>query len=233
MTTAILTRAYTKGQKRRRAKRAAITAPPIVEIERAQSIRTSALDLIEPENLRWFVLQCAPRKEAVAIRVLDLQGVPAAIPTQQRERIRRGRLLKWREPIMPGYVLVGFPGAGEIPWYDTVLRFKIITKVINEKGEPKQAPWRTSYHRDGVLVRGGIEELLPDLDAIRRGAAKYVRLWERFAKDEVVRIDAAGPFQGFEGKFMEASEIGAWVSLTIFGRETPVRVAVDGIVKAA
>ena len=225
-----ISRAYTKGQKRRRAKRIALAPPPIVEVTRVQSVTTKALDAIQPENLRWFVLLCGPRKEATAIRVFDLQGIPAAIPTQQKSRTRRGRLLKWREPVMPGYVLVGFPGEAPIPWY-AVLRFKVITKIIGAKGEPAQVPWHTTYQDEGQIKRGGVQELLADLDATRIAAAKYIRLWER---GQSVRInDGSGPFAGFEGKIMDVSATQVRVSLTLFGRETPVWVSIEAVERAA
>lgn len=222
-------RAYTKGQKRRRPGRPApMKTAPLQEVTRHQVTISRAV--IEPENLRWFVLRCAPQKEETVVRVFDLSGIPAAIPTTPRERIRRGRLLKWREPVAPTYVLVGFPGLGEIPWYD-VLKFQLVRSIVANNGKPMQVPWRTTYCDKGEIKRGGVETLLPDLDAIRMGAAKFMRLY-RYEADEAIRVET-GPFAGFEGKVQNCNDRDVSVLLNILGRQTPVQLPVGDVVKAA
>lgn len=222
-------RAYTKGQKRRRPSRPGpVQAPPLKEEVRDQVTISRAV--IEPENLRWFVLRCAPQKEETVVRVFDLSGIPAAIPTTPRERIRRGKLLRWREPVAPSYVLVGFPGEGVIPWYD-VLKFQIVRSIVANHGRPLQVPYRTTYCEKGQIIRGGVETLLPDLDAIRIGAAKFMRAL-RYELDEKVRVEV-GPFNGFEGKVQSITESELSVLIDIFGRETPVHLGVEDVVRAA
>lgn len=223
-------RAYTKGQKRRRPSRQnSVNAPPVQEITRHQVTVSRAV--IEPEALRWFVVRCAPQKEETVVRVFDLCGIPAAIPTTPRERIRRGRMLRWREPVAPSYVLVGFPGDGEIPWWD-VLKFGVVRSAVGNNGKPMQVPWRTTFQKDGVVKRGGVEALLPDLDAIRVGAAKYVRMWRQYDVNDSVRVKD-GPFGGFEGKVQSITDSEISVLLNIFGRQTPLQLSVGDVVKAA
>lgn len=225
--------AYTKGAKRRlrQVRPAPIQPRGLQEVIRPQVTVTRSV--IEPENLRWHVLRVAPQKEERVVEVFDRVGVPAAIPTIQRERVRRGKLLRWRSPIAHGYVLVGFPGTGDIPWYD-VLRFGIVNSVICYRGTPVQIPWHTTtYQKDGeVITRGGVETLLPDLDAIRMGAAKYVRNWPAFNRDDTVRLHA-GPFAGFEGKVENVGADGATILVDLFGRRTPIRIGLGDAAKAA
>ena len=222
-------RAYTKGQKRRRpARPGPLRGPPLKEEVRDQVTISRAV--IEPENLRWFVLRCAPQKEETIVRVFDLWGIPAAIPTTPREKIRRGKLLKWREPVAPSYVLVGFPGLGPIPWYD-VLRFQLVRSIVANHGEPMQVPFRTTYCDKGEIKRGGVETLIPDMDAIRVGAAEFMLNW-RYATDETIRIEA-GPFAGFEGKVQNCNDRDVSVLISILGRETPLQLSIGDVVKAA
>lgn len=225
-------RAYTKGQKRRRpARPAPVEAPMLQEVIRPQIVVSRAV--IEPENLRWFVLRCEPQKEEIVVRVFDRTGIPAAIPTIQRERIRRGKLLKWRQPIAPGYVLVGFPGSGPIPWQEAVLQYRIVYGTINDdRGMPVQAPWHAVYDSGGKIKRGGVEALLPDLEAIRIGASKFMRVWQQFSKDETVRVEN-GPFTGFEGTVRAVNGADANVLLEVFGRKTSVVLPVGDVARAA
>lgn len=224
-------RAYTKGQKRRRPSRPSPLQPVNMEEVVRDQVVVSRM-VIEPENLRWFILRVVPQKEESVVRVFDLVGVPAAIPTIQRERVRRGKLLKWRAAIAPSYVLVGFPGDGPIPWWN-VLRFQIVHKVIvSKEGAPLQVPWRTVYEKDGEIKRGGVEALLPDLDAIRIGASKFMRVWDQYAATDKVRVEV-GPFAGFEGKVESVCDGDATILLEIFGRQTTVKMAVGDAVKAA
>lgn len=227
---AVKQRAYTKGAKRRGPRRPApVEAPGLQEVVRHQVVVSRAV--IEPENLRWYILRVVPQKEESVVRVFDHAGIPAAIPTIQRERIRRGKLLKWRAAVAPTYVLVGFPGNGPIPWWN-VLRFGVVRSVVAAQGIPVQVPWRSVYESDGKIKRGGVEALLPDLDAIRIGASKFMRVWKQYAANDTVRVEA-GPFAGFEGKVQNVSGSDASVLLEIFGRQTAVMLPIGDVVKAA
>jgi transcription antitermination factor NusG len=215
-------------QKRNKARAVRMASVGPKEVERHQVTISRAV--IEPENLRWYVLRCPPNKEESIVRVFDHAGIPAAIPTSPREKRCRGKLLKWRVANMPGYVLVGFPGRGEIPWY-AVLRYGLIRSVVGFCGAPRQVPWTNTYMKDGAVKKGGVERLLPDFDAIRIGAAKFMRAMRAFEKGEGVRIEA-GPFTGFQGRVSDVTETEATVLIELFGRQTPVQIPVGDAVKA-
>jgi transcription antitermination factor NusG len=189
--------------------------------------------VIEPSALRWFVLRVPPQKEATVIRIFNLVGFAAFIPTIPRERIRRGRKTSWRVPVMPTYVLIGFPGVGQIPWWE-VLKFELIKKIITLEDKPLQVPWETRVSRNGKSIKAGVAHLLDDEDRIRVGASKYMRIWRAYATGDMVRIEA-GPFFGFEGKVDNIDDDGvdAKVLLDIFGRQTMVQIPVGDAVKAA
>jgi transcription antitermination factor NusG len=232
--TGTIQRGYTKAARRRQRKAVAMTTAPVVrsadtEVVRHQTLATKAL--IEPENLRWYGLNVKSNKEEKVIQVLDLCGIPAAIPTIARHRVRRGKVYRWRSPICGGLVMVGFPGTAQIEWHE-LTRFELVYNFINHNGVPRQIPWRASYQEDGKIKKGGAETLLSDLEAVRRGAAKFLRLRPAYAKGETVRIDD-GPFAGHSGAVESSTDVRVSVLLMLFGRLSPVTVAADSVSRAA
>jgi transcription antitermination factor NusG len=200
------------------------------EVVRPQMMETRFL--IEPENLRWFVLCVESTSEEALIRVMDLVGVPAAIPTVAKERVRRGKVFRWRAPVASGYVLIGFPGTATIPWWE-IKRFRIVYDPLrDDQGNPVQVPWECTYNDKGTIREGGVKTLLADFEAIRIGAAKYVRSRPTFEANDAVRVQD-GPFRGFEGKVQEIVGGAAIVLLNILGRQTPANMPLEQIVRAA
>lgn len=225
--------AYTMGAKRRqhRSRQASdsrMLGQRAHEIVREQTLTTRAL--IEPENLRWFVLRVQSQKEEKVIKSLDLRAIPAAIPTVPKERRSRGKLHKWRTPIASGYILIGFPGVADIKWWDILQIDYVWSPIPDDDGRPAQAPWRTSYEQDGAIKRGGVEVLLPDLIPLRTAAAEFLRRAKAFEKDMPVQIKE-GPFAGFDGKVEDATDEEVSILLTIFGRQTKVTAPVTGVQK--
>jgi transcription antitermination factor NusG len=220
---------YTKGGKRRaRLERRGgpVSSVRTNEVIREQTLTTRAL--IEPENLRWFVLRVQSQQEERVIRSLDLRAIPAAIPTVPKERTRRGTTYRWRTPIAHGYVLIGIPGSGEIPWWDLLQIDYVWSPVKDDQGNAAQAPWRTTYEDDGEIKRGGVEVLLPDLVSVRVTAAEYMRRARRFEKDTPVQIKE-GPFAGFDGKVESATDAQVSILASIFGRQTKITVPVADV----
>ena len=133
------------------------------EVIRPQMTVTRAM--IEPENLRWYVLCVESGMEETVIHALDLNSYPAAIPTVPRERIRRGKVFRWRTPVAHGYVLLGAPGTARIRWWE-IERFSRIYDVLrDENGAPSQVAWECTYLDDGKVKKGGVQTLLADLEA--------------------------------------------------------------------
>lgn len=221
--------AYTKGAKK--ALRRSQRGMPAIgrrfnEVIREQTLTTRAL--IEPENLRWFVLRVQSMQEERVIRSLDLRAIPAAIPTVPKERRQRGIIYRWRAPLAAGYVLIGIPGSAPVPWWDLLQIDYVWSPVPDDQGNAAQAPWRTSYEENGQIKRGGIEVLLPDLMPIRSTAAEFMRRAKAFEKDMPVQIKE-GPFAGFDGKVVSATDVDVSIMLTIFGRQTKVTIPVADV----
>lgn len=223
--------AYTKGAKRRlkQSRPAPIHAKGNIEVIREQHLTTRAL--IEPENLRWYGVYVKSQQEERVIDVMDLCGIPAAIPTVPKHRTRRGKTFRWRSPVCGGLIMVGFPGTAPIQWHE-VTRFALVHGFVNYNGRPRQIPWRASYEEDGQIKRGGVETLLTDLEAVRVGAAKYIRLHPAFEVGQTVRIED-GPFAGHEGKVEHSTNLDVRVLLTLFGRSNPITMPIGDVVRAA
>lgn len=223
--------AYTKGAKRRmkQARPTPVARTGEVEVVRPQTLSTRAL--IEPENLRWYGLTVQSQKEERMIQVLDLCGIPAAIPTIAKQRIRFGRMLRWRAPICGGLVMVGFPGTAEIQWHE-LTRFSLVHGFVRYNGRPQQIPWQASYEEDGQIKAGGVQTLLADLNAVRVGAAKYLRSRPAYQVGDTVRIED-GPFRGHEGKVEHSTDLDVRVLLMMFGRASPMTLSTEDVVRAA
>jgi len=214
----------------RQGKARTLHRPPAQEVVRHQVMETR--HLIEPENLRWFVLRVESQKEQALIRVMDLLGIPAAIPTVQKQRTRRGKLHKWRAPVASGYVLIGFPGTARIMWHE-ITRFAIVYAPLRDHHDnPVQVPWECTYSDKGDMRDGGVKTLLADFEAVRIGAAKYLRARPAFDINDAVTVQD-GPFTGHHGRVQEVVGCNATVLLNILGRQTPASMPVEHIVRAA
>lgn len=214
----------------RQSKPRAVVRHDMPEVVRPQVMETR--HLIEPENLRWFVLCVESSKEETLIGVLDRMGIPAAIPTLQKERVRRGRVFRWRAPVASGYILIGFPGTARIMWHELTQFRMVYSPLRDDQGNAMQVPWECPYMRKGAVRDGGVKALLADFDAIRKGAAKYVRNHPAWEADQNVRVQD-GPFTGFEGKVQQVVNGSAIVLLNILGRQTPANMPLEHIVRAA
>ena len=223
--------AYTKGAKRRQRQNRPthVVRTGETEVIRHQTLSTRAL--IEPENLRWYGLNVQSQMEERMIQVLDLCGIPAAIPTIPRHRVRRGKIFRWRSPICAGLLMVGFPGTDPIQWHE-LTRFSRVHGFVRYNGRPQQIPWQADYEEDGQIKKGGVQTLLADLEAIRAGAAKYMRMHPAYAVGETVRIED-GPFAGHEGKVEHSTNLDVRVLLTLFGRANPITMSINSVGKAA
>ena len=199
------------------------------EVIRPQTLVTRAV--IEPENLRWFAMCVKAQKEERIVQVMDLCGIPAAIPTLPRHKVRRGKVLRWRSPICGGLVMVGFPGTAQINWHE-LTRFSLVHGFIKEAGSPRQIPWTATFNEGGEVKRGGVQTLLADLDAVRVGAAKYMRMHPAYETGDVVRIED-GPFAGHTGSVEHSTNLNVRVLLTLFGRSNPITMPIGDVVRAA
>ena len=227
-------RAYSKRARRIQRKAVARASGPAIRPTQAEVIRPQTLvtrAVIEPENLRWFAMCVQSQKEERMVQVLDLCAIPAAIPTYPKQRVRNGKLLRWRAPIAGGLIMVGFPGTAPINWHQ-ITRFSLVHGFVKLNGSPRQIPWSATFEEDGKIRRGGVQTLLGDLEAVRVGAAKYMRMHPAYDVGEVVSVED-GPFAGHKGRVEHSTNLDVRVLLTLFGRANAITLPIKDVVRAA
>lgn len=156
-------------------------------------------------DARWYLLRTKPREEARALENLARQGFEAFVPHCSAERLVRGRPVRRREPLFPGYAFVSLNETGH-NW--SVLRSTRGVAHLVRFGT------HTPTVDDAVITR------LRELDgATLPGPA------DALAPGDRVRI-VAGPLAGLEGVF-EQRDGQARVMLLLDWMQRQVRVAVD------
>lgn len=68
------------------------------------------MDTVMPQigsfQAAWYLLQCKPRQNFRAEENLNNQGYTCYHPVQEVERIQRGKKVRVREPLFPGYMFI-------------------------------------------------------------------------------------------------------------------------------
>ncbi|WP_281688443.1 transcription/translation regulatory transformer protein RfaH [Pseudomonas citronellolis] len=55
---------------------------------------------------RWYLVQCKPRQAPRALEHLERQGYECLLPRHQIERLHKGQLQLFNEPLFPGYLFI-------------------------------------------------------------------------------------------------------------------------------
>jgi len=166
-------------------------------------------------TMRWFVVQAysgfehqVKRSLEEYIRRANLQERfgEILVPTEEVIEIREGQKRRSERKFFPGYVLVQMEMADET-WH----LVKEVPKVLGFIGGTKDRPAPIS-DREAQTI----------LDRIREGVEKP-RPKVLFAPGEQVRV-TDGPFNDFNGTVEDVNyeKNRLRVSVTIFGRSTPV-----------
>ena len=176
---------------------------------------------------RWYsvsVLSNFEKKVAEAIRLavvekgLEDQIEEVLVPTEEVIEIRRGKKVTSERRFMPGYVLVRMEMTDRS--YHLVNSINRVTGFLGAQGKPM--PMRDD-EVNAILSRGG-----------DGGEQSAPRSLIRFDVGEKVNV-TDGPFEGFSGMVEEVDEVAARVKVTvsIFGRPTPVELEFTQVAKTA
>lgn len=166
----------------------------------------------EGDALSWICVYSAPRREAIAVANVMKEGYEVYFPTYLREiKHARRKSLEVR-PLFPRYF---FARSADV-------------------GLPLQAVRRVS----GVisLVGGLYPTRVPDgiISYLRsaEGDDHHIRFGsDRFSNGDRIQI-MEGPFAGFEGVFMEASDMRrALILITFLGGPQLVKIPAHGLQK--
>ena len=176
---------------------------------------------------RWYsvsVLSNFEKKVAEAIRQavvekgLEDEIDEVLVPTEEVIEIRRGKKVTSERRFMPGYVLVRMELSDKT--YHLVNSINRVTGFLGAQGKPM--PMRDD-EVNAILHRTG------------EGRAEVApRNLIRFDVGEKVNV-TDGPFEGFSGMVEEVDEAANRIKVTvsIFGRPTPVELEFTQVAKTA
>ena len=175
---------------------------------------------------RWYavsVLSNFEKKVAEQIRTaveeanLQEEIDEVLVPTEEVIEIRRGKKVTSERRFMPGYVLVHMEMTSR--GYHLISSINRVTGFLGPQGKPM--PMRDA-------------EVSANLNRTAAGVEVAPRNLIRFETGEKVKV-TDGPFEGFDGMVEEVDEANSRlkVSVSIFGRATPVELEYTQVTKGA
>ena len=155
-------------------------------------------------------------KTAVAEAGLQEEIDEVLVPTEEVLEVRRGKRVTSERRFMPGYVLVRMEMTNR--GYHLISSINRVTGFLGPQGKPM--PMRDA-EVNAILNRVEEGEVAP-------------RNLIRFEVGEKVKV-TDGPFEGFDGMVEEVDEDHSRlkVSVSIFGRATPVELEFTQVTKGA
>ena len=155
-------------------------------------------------------------KTAVAEAGLQEEIDEVMVPTEEVIEVRRGKKVTSERRFMPGYVLVRMEMTNK--GYHLISSINRVTGFLGPQGKPM--PMRDS-------------EVNQILNRVEEGEAAPRNLI-RFDVGEKVKV-TDGPFEGFDGMVEDVDEEHSRlkVSVSIFGRATPVELEFTQVTKGA
>lgn len=193
-----------------------------------EEMHVSPAEMAKPsrENLKWYVIHAFSGMENKVMRSIEERVERDAmqhyfgrilVPTEEVVEIKNGRKKTSERKFYPGYVLI------EMEMNDDTWHFiKRIDKVTGFLGGDKK-----SHHPAPVSRR----EMTKIFERMHDGV-EHPRHKVEFIVGEVVRIKE-GPFVNFDGSVEEVNyeKSRLRVTVTIFGRATPVELEFDQVEK--
>jgi transcriptional antiterminator NusG len=155
-------------------------------------------------------------KDAVAQQHLEDEIAEVMVPTEEVIEIRRGKKVQTEKRFMPGYVLVKMEMTDRS--YHLINSINRVTGFLGPQGRP-------SPMRDDEVARV--------LHQVEEGMERP-RSIITFQTGEQVSV-TDGPFEGFSGMVEEVDQANnrLKVSVSIFGRATPVELEFTQVSKAS
>ncbi|MGD9863021.1 MAG: transcription termination/antitermination protein NusG [Pseudodonghicola sp.] len=153
-------------------------------------------------------------RTAVAENSLENEIDEVLVPTEEVIEVRRGKKIKTERRFMPGYVLVHMEMSDR--GYHLISSINRVTGFLGPQGRPM--PMRDA-------------EVNQILNRVQEGE-ETPRTLITFEVGERVKVNE-GPFEGFDGMIEEVDEDHQRlkVSVSIFGRETPVELEFTQVAK--
>jgi transcriptional antiterminator NusG len=155
-------------------------------------------------------------REAVAQKGLQEEIAEVLVPTEEVIEIRRGKKVQTEKRFMPGYVLVKMELTDRA--YHLINNTNRVTGFLGPQGKP--TPMRD-------------DEVARIINQVVEGQERP-RSIITFQTGEQVSV-TDGPFEGFTGMVEEVDQASSRlkVSVSIFGRATPVELEFTQVAKAS
>jgi transcriptional antiterminator NusG len=155
-------------------------------------------------------------KDAVRSHGLENEIAEVMVPTEDVIEVRRGKKVQTERRFMPGYVLVKMEMSDKA--YHLINSISRVTGFLGPQGKP--TPMRDS-------------EVARILNQVEEGQERP-RSIITFETGEKVNV-TDGPFEGFSGLVEEVDQANnrLKVSVSIFGRATPVELEFTQVAKAS
>ena len=153
-------------------------------------------------------------RTAVAEQGLEDEIEEVLVPTEEVIEVRRGKKVTTERRFMPGYVLVRMEMSDQ--GYHLINSINRVTGFLGPQGRPM--PMRDA---EVQAILGRVAE-----------GEEQPRTLIRFDIGEKVKVND-GPFEGFDGMIEEVDEDNQRlkVSVSIFGRQTPVELEFTQVAK--
>ena len=155
-------------------------------------------------------------KEAIVQNSLEAEIEQVLVPTEEVLEIRRGKKIQSERRFMPGYVLVRMNMTDKS--YHLIKDTNRVTGFLGQQGKPMP------------LSDSEVARLLNQVEE----GAEQPRALVAYETGESVNV-TDGPFEGFTGLVEEVDEMNSRlkVSVSIFGRATPVELEYGQVQKQA
>lgn len=182
---------------------------------------------INVDDFTWYVVRTPPLREMDAEIFFRSRGYTIFCPLEMF-KIRYSRYTKKKKiaekPLIPGYVLMGFQDAPDWP---KLFRFgrslELITNVVGHNGRAMPVPECSMNWVKRMLATTSyevVDKAYDDLNPVRLQRGDEVEIME-------------GPFQGLKSCVENIDKDSVQLLVTIFGRESNVKLNVDNLLKVA
>jgi transcriptional antiterminator RfaH len=165
----------------------------------------------------WLLLQVKPRQELRALENLERQNGECYCPQIQVEKLSRGKRIKVKEPLFPGYLFINAQPEQSGLTYTSIRSSRGVSKIVGFGVEPIKIPEtliQQIKRREHVGLTWVDSEGLPQVG------------------DEVEILD--GPFKGLQAIYSSADGLQrSIVLISLLHQQTPASLANTQIIKRA
>ncbi len=165
---------------------------------------------------RWYVARTLQHGERVAEENLKNQAFGVFLPMWTPDRTTKTGKAPAQIPLFPGYILVQFDIAFDTNW----------PAINNTRGVKRLLP--LNRERPIPIPDAFVERIRKRVVAGDFEPDEIEDIVARFTEGLVVDI-VAGPFAGFSGQFQRRRGADLEFLVDIFGRQTPVTLALDQV----